>query len=167
MVYSLAANFLWGSSPERRKIHKVSYAHCTLPKDMGGLGLLNIQQLTDKLSRKWVVRSFYHWDYWSALLYQKCTFIPLRQLKAWTGFSPCEILLSSANFKCKASKISFQFWMSWFKYKPMILIKPQKVLLFLPFDSIWFSRLVLPIVSQHYRKAHRLFKLGFKCWQDL
>lgn len=48
----LASNFLWGGKPNEKKIHKVAYSVCTLSKSQGGIGLMDVSKLGDKLASK-------------------------------------------------------------------------------------------------------------------
>lgn len=48
-VHSLARQFLWGGG---NRIPKVSWNICCIPKDKGGLGILNIERLATKLVGK-------------------------------------------------------------------------------------------------------------------
>ncbi|WOL07716.1 hypothetical protein Cni_G16463 [Canna indica] len=42
-INSIISNFLWQDSPDKKGIHLISWSNTTLPKDVGGLGIKNIQ----------------------------------------------------------------------------------------------------------------------------
>ena len=54
---NLCRNFLWSGDGDRYKIPKVSWEICTLHKDKGGLGILNVTELANRLNSKLMVRS--------------------------------------------------------------------------------------------------------------
>lgn len=60
-----------------------------------------------------------------------------------------------------------QDWNSWFKYEDLVTFKPKKDILYLPYDSIWFSKLIPPIQDIYIRKAYKMFKKGYCSWKDL
>ena len=116
-VISIATSFLWGGTGFDRKIAKVSYKCCILPKHLGGLGLMDISKMSVKLASKWVVRSIDSIDYWALLVNKHCSNFQLKDLKAWTGFTPIEILLSRKSFICKGSSLTKSLWSAWDSYR--------------------------------------------------
>lgn len=54
-VNSLCRNFLWAGDPFQFKIPKVS---CTPRKDKGGLGIIRVADMADRLASKWIIRSW-------------------------------------------------------------------------------------------------------------
>ena len=52
MLNPLINNFLWGGDGDNKKIVKVSLKTCMLPKQFGGLGLMDINLMSTKLAAK-------------------------------------------------------------------------------------------------------------------
>lgn len=57
MINSLTYNFLWGGDGTSRKIVKVYLKTCMLPKQWGGLGLMDVSLMSSKLATKRITRS--------------------------------------------------------------------------------------------------------------
>lgn len=51
---SLSANFLWGSSSNRCKLHLMSWSRVCKPKEMGGAGILELRSFNIALLGKWL-----------------------------------------------------------------------------------------------------------------
>ena len=166
-LIKLTTNFLWGGNWGDRKMHKVSYTTCILPKDSGGLGLMDVVSMADKLSSKWILRSSFHKDYWAYFLKRHCSEFPSIHLKAWKGTPSTVIFYSPSLFRPKGSSITTQFWRAWAKYGNSFQVDDRNRYYYLPQDSIWFSALIPPVDSQYIITAHKLFKMGFHHWEDL
>lgn len=99
MINSLSNNFLWGGDgSNNRKVVKVALKTCVLPKQLGGLGLMDINLMSLKLAAKWIVRSMDSSDYWATLIQRSCKKFQLKDRKAWSGFNHWEIFLSKREF---------------------------------------------------------------------
>lgn len=116
-LYSLATNFLWGGNGEVRKIAKVAYKYCILPKEQGGLGLLDISHIAEKMATKWILRSFTCNDLWYALVHRRCKDFSLKARKCWKDFSAIQILLVKSEFIPKGSPLVKNMWKAWDNYK--------------------------------------------------
>lgn len=53
---SIRGNFFWQSTGDRSKYHMAKWEHLCIPKDMGGLGILNTRTMNEALLGKWVWR---------------------------------------------------------------------------------------------------------------
>ncbi|KAL4353692.1 hypothetical protein GQ457_06G031150 [Hibiscus cannabinus] len=51
---SIMANFLWGGSVDKRKIHWVKWSDVCLPKSLGGLGIVDLDVQNRALLGKWI-----------------------------------------------------------------------------------------------------------------
>lgn len=82
MLNPLAIYLLWGGNEKSRKIPKVASKTCVLPKDKGGLALLDVLRLVDKLASKWIIRSTNNKDYGVVLVKGKCKNFHIKERKA-------------------------------------------------------------------------------------
>ena len=53
---ALYRNFLWGGDPWIRKMAKVEWDLCCAPKAKGGIGIIDIREMADRLAAKWIFR---------------------------------------------------------------------------------------------------------------
>ena len=81
---------------DKRGIPKVSWTIYTMAKEAGGLGLINLQTLADKLAAKWILRSMDSDEFWAVLLRRNIHKFSLKSYKAWSGLSAREVLLSAS-----------------------------------------------------------------------
>ena len=169
LVNSLVTNFLWGGDGTSRKMVKVAYKTCVLPKHLGGLGLMDLNHMSLKLSAKWIVRSMGCLDYWAVLIQRNCTEFQLRDLKAWKGFNHWEIFLSRRRFIPKGSDLVKGLWSSWEEYRIKMLAKsnPKAQDFLMDKDSLWVGMLSPDLGRDALIKAHKLWKAGFRNWKDL
>ena len=57
---ALCKNFLWGGDPWIKKMAKVKWYYCCIPKAEGGLGTTDIREMVDRLLAKWILRGILH-----------------------------------------------------------------------------------------------------------
>lgn len=107
MNISLANRLLQGGKRESKKVIKVFYKTCVLPKEQGSLDLLDISNLATNLSTNWVVRSF-----------QSDDFHPQNK-KCWKGFSDLQVFIASVKFVLKRFPLTCSMWNTQFKYSYM------------------------------------------------
>ncbi|KAL4388297.1 hypothetical protein GQ457_09G027380 [Hibiscus cannabinus] len=78
---SLMANFLWGGSVDKRKIHWVKWADVCLPKTLGGLGLIDLEVQNRALLGKWIWKFANSKDcLWQNIIVSKYHYEPLSLL---------------------------------------------------------------------------------------
>jgi hypothetical protein len=65
------AGFLWSGDKNRRKYHLVSWLVVYLPKDQGGLGIMNLDIMNISLLSKWLWKLFNEKGDWQNLLHHK------------------------------------------------------------------------------------------------
>lgn len=58
-VHQVCSVFLWSGSATGKKILKVKWSYCILGKEQGGLGILDIAELANRLTSKWIIRGFF------------------------------------------------------------------------------------------------------------
>jgi hypothetical protein len=63
------AGFLWSGDKNKRKYHLVSWSVVCLPKDQGGLGILNLDIMNTSLLSKWLWKLFNEKGDWQNLLH--------------------------------------------------------------------------------------------------
>jgi hypothetical protein len=68
---TLSSNFLWGDEPEKKKYHLVGWSDVCLPKDQGGLGVLNLDVMNIALLSKWLWKLFNGSGLWQTILKKK------------------------------------------------------------------------------------------------
>lgn len=49
--------FVWGSSSNHKGFHRLAWEFYTLPKEYGGMGLINYKRYGVALCAKWIIRS--------------------------------------------------------------------------------------------------------------
>lgn len=94
-------NFLWGSIPEKQKMHLVNWDTVILPKDHGGLGIHETkpQNLTLIAKLNWRLLSK-NSSPWAQVLKASITLIMVRNRNPWTSKGSC----SRTWAACKAAK---------------------------------------------------------------
>jgi len=55
---TIRSNFFWGGTDEKAKYHMMRWEHLCLPKDYGGLGIINTRIMNEALLAKWVWRLY-------------------------------------------------------------------------------------------------------------
>lgn len=143
---------------------KVSLKTCTLPKHLGGLGLLDISKMATKMAAKWIVRAIDTRDYWAHLITRHSAKAQLKDLRAWTGFSTEEIFLSKIPFIHKGSPFVKSLWAAWEKYRGYLQIKNSNQALnkVLEKDSLWTGTFGPDLNREDLLRAHKLCELGLK-----
>ena len=53
---AMCRNFLWVGDPSIKKLVKVKWDHYTIHQQEGGMGIINIQELADRMVAQWIVR---------------------------------------------------------------------------------------------------------------
>lgn len=147
----------------------MAYSTCVRTKQYGGLGLLDIERLADKLAAKWIIRIFLSNDVWSCLLHRSCHKFPIKGRKSWSGFTPLHMVFANVEFTPKGSELVQGLWGSWFKFKKQFKIREgiRYVEAILPHDSIWFSAFLPQLDRSDFGRAHKLARLGFLSWKHL
>ena len=115
-------NFLWGSTPEKRKMHLVNWDTVTWPKDHGGLGILETRPRNLALIAKLNWKLLYE-DHspWAQVL--KAKYLSNNTSRnPWTSKGSC----SRTWAACKAAK-------------PLLDSGIQKVITFGASTSFWFD----------------------------
>lgn len=107
----------------QKKIAKVSYITCVLPRSLGGVGLLDIEKISNKLAAKWIARSLTNNDFWSVLISRKLKEFPTSFNRSWKGFPKQQILLSKARFLPQGTRLAKGLWDVWFSFKEMLQVK--------------------------------------------
>ncbi|MCO5574630.1 hypothetical protein L7F22_028419 [Adiantum nelumboides] len=96
---------------------KVSWDTCCLPKNKGGLGIINIKLVASKMSAKWILTSVNNDDFWALLLRRKTQFFCLKDYRAWSHIPLHHLLMSPVAFKPQGSKLTCDFWNAWQEVK--------------------------------------------------
>jgi hypothetical protein len=65
---TLSSKFLWGDDPTKKKYHLVRWSDVCLPKDQGGLGILNLDLMNIALLSKWIWKLFNGSGLWQTIL---------------------------------------------------------------------------------------------------
>ena len=170
MLNSLTNNFLWGGDGSNRKIVEVALKTCMLPKQFGGLGLMDVNLMSIKLSAKWIARSMGNQDYWPLSIHKNCSKFQLKDLKAWTGFnSSWEIFLSRRKFIYKGSTLVKGQWTSWDMYRDQLCYKDEikPISYLLGKESLWIGLVGFCLNREDLLKAHKLWKIGINRWTHL
>ena len=66
-------DFLWSNSFDKVGLHKVGWDICFLPKEVGGMGMLDYKRQGISLCAKWVIRTIKgneSWRSWFNILFQ-------------------------------------------------------------------------------------------------
>ena len=106
-----------GGEGEKRKLSKVALKVNCLPKQEGGLGLLDVNATATKLAAKWICRAFAKNDTWADMIKRHCNDFQLKELKAWVGFLPIEVFLFGHSFIYKGSQLIMSLWEAWNAYR--------------------------------------------------
>lgn len=166
---SLCRNFLWGGGTDYR-LPKVSWDVCTLHKDRGGLGILNISEMANRLASKWIVRSLLWPDEdWAVLLHRNLPSARLKDLPRWREPTLLTLFFSQWPVKPKGSPLVKSLWGAWNEIKGLVTLRENKqAISFLAQDSLW-----LPIsgheqvAEEDKDTARRLHNKGIRKWMDI
>ena len=82
---ALCRNFLWGGDPWIRKMAKVKWDFCCASKIEGGLGIIDIKDMADRLAAKWILRGLLNVsEAWAYMLFKKINTFDLKEKPKWT-----------------------------------------------------------------------------------
>ena len=170
-LHQLCKNFLWSGQSRDKKIPKVKWSTCILFKGKGGLGILDIIYLTDRLARKWIIRSLSSLEQeWAKLIIRNIHRNQIEWKAKWTNLPLITTLFSPQSIKPHGSALIKSLWQAWNKLTRLLKpntsnfrdagLKNQ--------DSIWWSWIdVPPIDNDQTHQALKLHKKGIKVWDDL
>ena len=166
---SLCRNFLWSGSTTDYRIPKVKWDICTHQKDKGGLGILNSEEMANRLASKWIVRSLFQPEEdWAVLLHRNLDKAKLADLPLWKDIPQLTLLFSSWPVSPKGSPFIKSIWRAWNQIKGMVIIRPNKASIpYLSQDSIWWPLCRPQVPPQDVERARILHNKGLRTWADL
>lgn len=103
---SLSKNFLQEEDLWVKKVAKVKWEFCCLPTELGGLGILNIEDLADRLVAKWILRG--------STQHEKSLF-SLKGHHRWKKLPYITIFGSKYAITPIGSELAVSLWKAWFK----------------------------------------------------
>lgn len=71
MLNNLMENFIWGGSEDKRKYHLTKLRNISIPKDLGGWGIMDIRTFGKALLCKSLWRGMSGASLWSSILRRK------------------------------------------------------------------------------------------------
>ena len=165
----LCRNYLWGGDPWNRSIAKVKWNTCTLPKEAGGLGIRDINHTAERMASKWILRAIENpQEEWVRFLLKDLTKFHITGANKCTNLPTLTIIASKHDITPKGSQLAVTIWKAWNRIKKFLSFKEGKTAGVLGKDSIWWSSLPLPSLSQDEEvTAKLLHKKGASRWLDI
>ncbi|KAH7387733.1 hypothetical protein KP509_16G038500 [Ceratopteris richardii] len=170
-VERICRNFLWTGDPNRRGIPKIKRKTCISSKDSGGLGILDIVGLADKLAAKLLIKAWSNSESsWAKLIFRIMEDLTLVDHVGWKGIGILTLLFSPLPVSPKGSSLLCSLWKSWNKAKQFIRISDERKWAagIRQNESIWFPiRGIRGVEPWNLQTAKRLWNKGFKKWKQL
>ena len=108
---ALCRNFLWGGDPWIRKMAKVKWEFCCTPRVEGGLGIIDIREMADRLAAKWILRGMLNPNLgWAWLLNRKNHLFHIHGLRKWRALPFITIFACKVGIAAKGSKLAVSLW---------------------------------------------------------
>ena len=166
----LCRNYLWGGDPWNNSMPKVKWDFCTIPKEVGGLGIRDINHTADRLASKWIIRSLANpKEDWAQLILKDIKKFSIAGHNKWVNLPDLTIIVSHMISHLKeASCWQLTFWKAWNRVKQQLSIKVRKLEGIIGNDSIWWSLLPMtPLNPKEEAIAILLHKKGVCTWKDI
>ena len=167
---SLCRNFLWSGSGSTYKMPKVKWETCILHKDKGGLGILNVTELANRLASKWIVRSLLNpTEDWAILLHRDLKLARIKDLPKWRDIPQITLFFSQWPVKPKGSPLIQSIWQAWNQIKGMVVLRENKSAIpFIAQDSLWLPLSYAKSCEPQFLEwAQKLHNKGIRCWNDV
>ena len=151
-----------------KKMAQVKWDFCCYLKAKGGLGILNVSKLADRLATKWILRGLMQPNHaWVWLLYKNIQHFHIKGNHKWKGLLLSTIIASKYEITTKGSELAISLWKTWSKIKGCLKLSPKvKVVMgFHDMDSIRWPTLKIPQVEIHdLEEARKLHRMNIKSW---
>ena len=130
----IESRFLWSGDRNKKKYHLVKWATVCLPKDQGGLGVLDLELMNISLLSKWLWKLFNEQGPWQTLLWKKyLSKYTLGQVEAkpgdshfWQGLMDVKKLFWPCCRICVGNGARTRFWEDvWPRDKPLSVLFPE------------------------------------------
>ncbi|KAH7373095.1 hypothetical protein KP509_17G036800 [Ceratopteris richardii] len=167
-VICLARNFLWGSKSDQKKVPKVAWKICCLPKFQGGLGIINPVKMAENLAAKWILRCIDCNDVWACLLKRNISRFYLSDYRAWKNINLWDIIISPHPVTPVGSPLVCRMWLAWFKAKNSFKLPNDfsGSLHFFLQESPWLGWLAYYKGNSLSIKQHKCHKAGISSWNN-
>lgn len=97
-----------------KKIPKVQWQICILAKDKGGLGILDILEMADRLASKWILQGFLDPEQdWVVLITRHRMKFKLQGKAKWSNLPPLTLLFNPFKVAAVGSQLVMSLWKAW------------------------------------------------------
>ena len=104
---ALCRSLLWGGEPWIRKMAKVKWDFCCAPKAKGGLGIIDIREMANRLVAKWILRGMLNPNLgWAWLVNRKNHLFHIQGFHKWTALPFYTIFASKFGILAKGSELA-------------------------------------------------------------
>lgn len=149
-------HFFWSGSMSDHKVPKVTWEWWILQKDKGGLGIINIEEMANKLASKCILRSLYKpEENWAGLIHRNLNQATLQHHKKWKNLLPITLFYNAWPVKPKVAPSFNLFEKRRTKLKGSPPLEPTKLLWWPPHwnqsgsISLNHNTLAYPILKEH------------------
>ncbi|KAH7284029.1 hypothetical protein KP509_34G036500 [Ceratopteris richardii] len=168
---SICRNFLWTGDHNRRGVPKIKWVICTSPRDSGGLGILDIGCMANKLAAKWMIKAWCNREAsWAKLIFRNKNELALTGSPNWKNLDIMTLLFSPIPVFPKGSTLVCSLWKGWNKVKSFTRMSEdwKWAAGIRQNDSIWFPiHGIRSVESWNIQNAKKLWNKGFKKWKHL
>ena len=102
LLHSIMRELSMGRGPWIRKMAKVKWDFCCAPKAEGGIGIIDIREMGDRLAAKWILRGMLNPNLgWAWLINSKNHLFHIQGIRKWTALPFITILDSRVGISAK------------------------------------------------------------------
>lgn len=122
-LIAICRRFLWAGATDISKLPKVKWETCIRPKEHGGLGIIDISQMADRMAGKWVIKCIQDpSSEVSVLLLRNLHRMKIKSHPKWSNLPMVSLLLSPYRILPFGSQLVHSIWQAWNRLKTHLRI---------------------------------------------
>ncbi|KAH6556983.1 hypothetical protein KP509_1Z144600 [Ceratopteris richardii] len=115
---SICRKILWMGDHNRRGLPKIKWSICSSQRDGGGLGILDIGCMANRLAAKWMIKAWCNMEaWWAKMIFRKKNALTFMGFPNWKNLDILTLLFSPILVFSKGSNLVCSLWKSWNKVK--------------------------------------------------